>query len=99
VLPSFTSKPNKLGRIISVAALLFVVLLPLHVHFSAAPQISKECSCIQGTRTQLALAADTWNLAPIYRTTYVITQDDLLWVDERTKLQPVRGPPASLSLS
>jgi hypothetical protein len=98
VLPSFTSKTNKLGRIISVAALLFVVLLPLHVHFSVAPQISKECSCIQGTRTQLALTADNWNIAPSYRTTYVITQDDLLWVHEWTELKRVRGPPASLSV-
>lgn len=94
MLPFLTSKPDKLQRIISVAALLFVVLLPLHVHFSAAPQISKECSCIQGTRTQLALAADTWNLAPIYRTTYVITRDDLLRIDEWTQLKRVRGPPS-----
>lgn len=94
MLPFLTSKPDKLRRIISVAALLFVVLLPLHVHFSAAPQISKECSCIQGTRTQLALAADTWNLAPTYRTTYVITRDDLLRIDEWTQLKRVRGPPS-----
>ena len=98
MLPSFTSKPDKLGRIISVASLLFVVLLPLHVHFSAAPQISKECSCIQGTRTQLALAADTWHIAPSYRTTYVITQDDFLWVNEWPQRKRVRGPPASLSV-
>ena len=98
MLPSFTRKQDKLGRIIAVAALLFVVLLPLHVHFSAAPQISKECSCIQGTRTQLALAADTWNIAPSYRTTYVITQDELLWVNEWIQLKRVRGPPASVSV-
>jgi hypothetical protein len=96
VLPSLTSKPDKLRRIISVGALLFVFFLPLHVHFSAAPQISKECSCIQGTRAQLALAADTWNIAPSYRTTYVITQDDLLWVNEWTQRKSIRGPPASL---
>jgi hypothetical protein len=98
VLPSFTPKPDKLGRIIAVAALLFFFFLPLPVHFSAAPQISKECSCIGGTRTQLALAADTWNIAPSYRTTYVITQDDLLWLNAWTQLERVRGPPASLSV-
>jgi hypothetical protein len=98
VLPSLTSKPDKFRGIISVAALLFVFFLPLHVHFSAVPQISKECSCVQGTRTELAVSADTWNLAPIYRTTYVITQDDLLWVDQWTQLKRVRGPPASLSV-
>jgi hypothetical protein len=98
VLPSLTSKPDKLRRIISVTALLFVFFLPLHVHFSAAPQISKECSCIGGTRTQLALSADTWNIAPSYRATYIITQDDLLWVSEWTQLKRVRGPPASLSV-
>jgi hypothetical protein len=98
VLPSLPSKPEKLRRIISVAALLFVFFLPLHVHFSAAPQISKECSCIQGTRTQLAPAADTWNIAPSYRTTYVITQDDFLWINKWTERKRVRGPPAPLSV-
>ena len=88
---------DSLRRIISVAALLFIFFLPLHSHFSAAPQISKECSCIQGTRTQLALAADTWHIAPSYQTTYVIIQDDLLWVNERTQRKRVRGPPASPS--
>jgi hypothetical protein len=98
VFHSLTSKPDKLPRIISVAALLFVFFLPLHFHFSASPLISKECSCIEGTRTQLAVTAATWNLTPTYQTTYVITQDDLLWVNEWTKLQRVRGPPASLPI-
>jgi hypothetical protein len=93
-----TSKPDTLPRIISVAALLFVFFLPLHFHLSASPLISKECSCIQGTRTQLAVTVDSWNLAPTYQTTYVITQDDSLWVNERTKLHRVRGPPASLPI-
>jgi hypothetical protein len=92
-----TAKPDKLRRIVSVAALLFVFFLPLHFHFSASSPISKECSCIGGTRTHLALTADTWNAAPIYHTTDVITEDDSLWVNERVKLQRVRGPPATLS--
>jgi hypothetical protein len=92
-----TAKPEKLRRIVSVFALLFVFFLPLHFHFSASSPISKECSCIGGSRTQLALAADICNISPSYRTTYVITQDDLLWVNEWTQLKRVRGPPASLS--
>jgi len=98
VLQSSAPTAGSLRHIISVAALLFVFFLPLHSHFSGSPLISKECSCIQGTRTHLAVAADTWNLAPTYRVTYVIAQDDVLWLNERPKLQRVRAPPTSLSV-
>ena len=98
MLPSLTSKLDKLRRIISVAALLFVFFLPLHVHFSAAPQISKECSCIQGSRVELALTADTWTCAPSYTATLLIAQNDFYPVDKSIDLSHVRAPPATVSL-
>ncbi|MPZ77994.1 MAG: hypothetical protein GEU77_15910 [Deltaproteobacteria bacterium] len=82
----------------SAAVLLFVFFLPLHFHYSVTAQVSKECACIQGTRTQLSLAGETWSCAPTFHTTLLIAQDHSAWVDEWTKLENVRGPPNSLSL-
>ena len=98
MLSSLTSKRDKLRRITSVAALLFVFFLPLHVHFSAVPQISKECSCIQGSRVELALTADTWICAPSYAATLLIAQNETHPVNTSIELRHVRGPPATLSL-
>jgi hypothetical protein len=98
VLSSLTSKPDKFRRIISVAALLFFFFLPLHVHFSAAPQISKECSCIQGSRVELALTADTCTRAPSYTATLLIVQNDFYPIDKSIDLSHVRAPPATVSL-
>jgi hypothetical protein len=98
VLPSLTSNSDKLRRIISVAALLFVFFLPLHVHFSAAPQISKECSCTQGTRIELAATADAWICAPSYAATLLIAQNEFYPVNTSIDLRHIRGPPATFSL-
>jgi hypothetical protein len=98
VLPSFTSQPNKFRRIISVAALLFVVLLPLHVHFSAAPQISKECSCIQGSRIELAFTGNTLTCAPSHTATLLVAEDDSSPINRWICLRHVRAPPATFSL-
>jgi hypothetical protein len=98
VLPSLTSKPDKLRRIISVAALLFVFFLPLHVHFSAVPQISKECTCIQGSRVELALTTDTCTCAPSYTATLLTAENDFYPVNRSIDLRHVRAPPATFSL-
>jgi hypothetical protein len=98
VLRSSTHKSRRVKRTVSAAVLLFVFLLPLHFHFSGTPQITKECACIHGARTQLAFNADTGTSAPAFHATLLIAQDDSLWADEWTKLKHVRGPPVSLSL-
>src|SRR3972149_4012994 len=55
-------------RLVGAAVLLFVVLLPFHFHSAIlSPQISKECSCYQGSRTQVGLAPVTADWVPIFQ--------------------------------
>jgi hypothetical protein len=91
------NEPHKVRRFLSAAVLLFVFFLPLHLHFSATPQISKECSCAQGTRTHLAPAAEISTRTPTFQAARLIFQDAVLLTDEWTSLQNVRGPPSLLA--
>jgi hypothetical protein len=90
--------PDKVRRrFLSAAVLLFVFFLPLHLHFSATAQISKECSCVQGTRTHLAPAADISNRTPTFEAALLIFQDVVFRSDEWTNFRKVRGPPSLLA--
>jgi len=82
-----------------IGAIVFLALffLPLHFHLSFAAQISKECSCVHGTRTQLALHDNEPILAPppcIAILTPLFSQSV---VSQQTRSPYVRGPPATLS--
>jgi hypothetical protein len=52
-------KQGRSPRWLSVALLLAVSFLPLHFHAAtaAASQLTQECSCLHGTRTEMGLTA------------------------------------------
>ena len=56
----------KLHRWISVLVFVTLFFLPLHFHAASAltSQITKDCTCLHGTRTQLGLVADAIQSAP-----------------------------------
>jgi len=85
-------------RAVSVATLLFVFFLPLHVHFSLTAQVAKECSCLHGTRTQLAPQIDSPTVAPTLQVKVFATQYVFSWAGDWSTLQNVRGPPATFSV-
>ena len=85
-------------RLLSIGLLLFIFFLPLHFHFSSASQLSKECSCAQGTRTQLALsdhAPISFSQLPAIFVTLLATS---VWIDTYSRPQNVRAPPHAVSL-
>ncbi len=84
--------------LVSAAVLVFVFFLPLHFHFSLSAKVSKECSCVHGTRTQLAPHADSPTVAPTLQVTVLVTQYVFSWAGDWSTLQNVRGPPTSLSV-
>ncbi|HJU61203.1 MAG TPA: hypothetical protein VJ864_04095 [Candidatus Binatia bacterium] len=50
--------PDALRRFVSAGMLLFVFFLPLHFHpVVTTAQVTKECSCVHGNRTDAGLAA------------------------------------------
>ena len=90
------STPRWLGVFVALA----VFFLPLHFHLTSAmaSQVTKECGCLHGTRTQLALAAEAPQQSlPIELAAVVIERDS--FISQRlTEPQKVRGPPLFTSL-
>ena len=84
-------------RLVSAALLLFVFFLPLHFHFPSGAKVAKECACVQGTRTQLALVASSTACAPIIAIQPVFAAIKRLVSVEWPRRQCVRGPPSALS--
>ena len=85
-----------LSRLTGAALLLFVFSLPLHFHFASSSQLSSQCSCLHGARTQLALPDDTPIIAPTSAFAIPLAAQS----DECNFTAPqgpfVRGPPLSL---
>lgn len=89
-------KTLKGRQVVGALALVFVFFLPFHFHFSVAPQVAKECSCIHGTRTQLAFHAETPSVTPPLQFVPFAAQYVFSWAGDWSKLENVRGPPAPL---
>jgi hypothetical protein len=85
-------------RIVSALALVFVFFLPLHFHFSITSQVTKDCSCLQGTRAQLALTANPVTIVPQLWISQVADLPISVWMEGESTLQHVRGPPSVASL-
>jgi hypothetical protein len=82
-------------RWFSVCLILAVFLLPLHFHATSAiaSQITKECSCFHGTRTQLAIAPDVPQLTLQNELPGVIIDKEFSSSKTWSDPQKVRGPP------
>jgi hypothetical protein len=91
--------PHALRRFVSAGILLFIFFLPLHFHSVAATsQITKECSCVHGTRTEAGLAAAPANWTPVLAAQTVAKEffDCLSYV--RFQIHGIRAPPLTSSL-
>jgi hypothetical protein len=98
VFTSVVKNPWNTRRVLSVGLLLFIFFLPLHFHFSPASQLSKECSCAQGTRKQLALNESAPISFSLLQTSYITVLSTSVWIDSYSRPQNVRAPPFSVSL-
>jgi hypothetical protein len=87
-------------RWLGVFLALAVFFLPLHFHLTSAiaSQVTKECGCLHGTRTQLAMTAEVpQQCLPIELTAVVIETNS--FISQRlTDPQKARGPPSFTSL-
>jgi hypothetical protein len=89
---------NNIQRFVGAVVVLFVFLLPFHIHSIGTPKLNKECSCLQGARTHLAPAANVASLTPILEIAFWIVPGVWPTADDSTTLQNVRAPPDSLSV-
>ena len=93
----FTAKDKRapgIAQLLSSALLVFVFFLPLHVHFSSAPQISNECSCLCGTRTQIVLNDAAPQSLPWLGIASPIAFPVQVHISKPANAHQVRGPPA-----
>jgi hypothetical protein len=86
-------------RLIGAILLVVLVFLPLHYHaFTPTSQLAKECSCVHGTRTQLALHADAPDVTPTLQVIIFAAHYQFSWAGSWSELPSVRGPPTALSV-
>jgi hypothetical protein len=87
-----------LRRLVTAATLLFVVFLTLHFHAYSNSQVSKECACLHGARTQLAAGSSVAAITPQPGFFRVAKQVTSIWIDDDLEQIYVRGPPSQTSL-
>jgi hypothetical protein len=87
--------PHALRRFVSAGILLFVFFLPLHFHSVAATaQVTKECSCVHGTRTDAGLAAAPAAWIPVLPA-QPVANESLDWLSNvRFQNHGIRAPPS-----
>ena len=82
-------------RWISIFLFLAVFFLPLHLHIATASTalINKECSCAQGSRTQLGQSAPPQASVPVtsYVTIFPVRQES--FVSRSVSSHSSRAPP------
>jgi hypothetical protein len=85
-------------RLIGTGLLLFVFFLPLHSHLSAPAQVTKECSCVHGSRTQMGLGPVQISAAPALLSSLLVTKEPTLVALRFVNLRAIRAPPHIASL-
>jgi hypothetical protein len=88
-----TRTTSAFGRLVCTATLLFLFFLPLHVHLSLSPQLSSQCSCLQGARTQFVVAEHAPTVVPAPQFGVLLEPQVCVWKSTTSPCQHVRGPP------
>jgi hypothetical protein len=86
---------SRLRPVVSLALLLFVFFLPLHIHAAMeGAKLARECSCVLGQRTQMALApaSAVWAPTLVSFTQPLVTYRVVSQVQNSPR--SIRAPPA-----
>jgi hypothetical protein len=94
---SFIQKSVDARRLVGAAVLVLVFFLPLHIHAAdEAHQLTHECSCVHGTRTQLASIVSSTILTIVPAVFFVITKLPEALISLAVESDFARAPPVSL---
>ncbi len=86
-------------RLIGILLFLAVFFLPLHVHsVTVAAQVTKECSCVHGTRTQAGLAPVLASWIPFLACHFVANESQDFPRNLSILIRDIRAPPTSAPL-
>ena len=94
---SFIQKSVDARRLVGAVIVLFVFFLPLHFHAAdESRQLTHECSCVHGTRTQLASIVSSTILAIVPAVFFVMAERTESLVRLAVESDSARAPPVSL---
>ena len=82
-------------RLVGVCLFLAMVFLPLHTHALAEnPKVTKECSCLHGTRTEVGLVPVALHWTPPINFILCELFDPQVVSHVVSAFQAIRAPPA-----
>ena len=89
------SKNASTQRWVGVFLVLAVFFLPLHFHLASAmaSQVTKECGCLQGNRTQLSPTAAPAASAPVMAICAVELDPQVEFESHSIQIPSSRAPP------
>jgi hypothetical protein len=94
-LTSGRKRSPGLHRLIAAGLFFFVFFLPLHAHYFASdPQITKDCACLHGSRTQMASAPVAADWAPMFLLSAVFSHEPQVISNSSVGILSIRAPPA-----
>ena len=83
--------------LIAGVLLLAIFFLPLHLHsFTPTTQVSEECSCYYGARTELGSAPTPDVLLLVFQALLLAVSKTELPVEAVVEFESARAPPRSL---
>ncbi len=86
-------------RLIGTLVFLAVFFLPLHVHsVTLAAQVTKECSCFHGARTQAGLAPVPASWIPFLACHFVANESQDFPRNLSILIRDIRAPPTPAAL-
>jgi len=91
-----TARLANAKRLIALVSLLAVFFLPLHSHakFGTA-QVSKECACVHGSRSEMGAPPAFVSPAPLFIEFFHESLEPLVLSYETLSFRSIRAPPAS----
>jgi hypothetical protein len=99
VLPLPISERFDIRRLIGAGLLLAVFFLPLHFHFvTPTVQLTKECSCVYGMRTQAGPVAAATHWTPTFHVTFIVVYESQTFASILVHSRAIRAPPSFTSL-
>jgi hypothetical protein len=82
-------------RLVSLLLFLTIFFLPLHFHpVAATAHLTKECSCIHGTRTEMGMVSAQVDWAPPIGQIFQESFKPDFFLSLVASLQSIRAPPA-----
>jgi len=99
VCPSLNKQSFYLRVLVGSVLLIAFFFLPLHFHsLTPTAQLSQECSCYHGVRTQAGLAPAPADWTPTFQASFIVLHEPQVFERISLASHAIRAPPLGISL-